>query len=261
MGVYEGLNLKEHDLERYKCQIRVEEMGAEGQDRLLATKAVVIGCGALGTNAAILLARAGTGHLSLVDRDQVELSNLHRQVLYAEADIGHNKAEVAAKRIGQVNSGIQVEARVEDVTAINVEALIQRADVVIDGTDNMETRFLMNDACLKNKVPWIYGGAVATNGMSMSIVPGKTPCLRCLTKDPPGPGRLPTTDEVGVLNALTSIIGSVLAIEAIKVMIGTGPRPGLLVIDVWKGTWRTIDLKVRGDCPACQLGHYQFLDR
>ena len=253
------MNVKDQDLERYECQIRLEELGTEGQRRISTSRAVVIGCGALGTNAATLLARAGAGHMVLMDRDKVALTNLHRQVLYTETDIGHDKAEVAAKALRKMNSGIRVEAKVLDVTVRDVEAIIEGADVVIDGTDNMETRFLLNDACLKDKIPWIYGGVVGTTGMSLSIVPGRTPCLRCLTREPPAPGRLPTIAEVGVLNTIPSIIGSVLATEAIKIMTGQGPRPGLLVLDVWRGTWRTIGLNVRKDCPACQLGHYEFL--
>jgi molybdopterin/thiamine biosynthesis adenylyltransferase len=132
--------------------------------------------------------------------------------------------------------------------------------VVVDGTDNMGTRYIMNDACLKVGIPWVYGGAVAVNGMSMTILPGRTPCLRCVFRNPPPSGALPTSSEVGVLNTLPSVIGSILATEALKVIVGANPRPGLLVIDVWTGEQRILDVKVKDDCPACQLKRYEFLE-
>src|SRR6266566_1595557 len=169
-------------LDRYVRQMRYAPLGEEGQRRLMAGRALVCGCGALGSMIAALLARAGVGKLRIVDRDFLELNNLQRQMLYDEADVaaGLPKAIAAAEHLRRINSAIEIEPVVADVTAANVLELCRDVDVVVDGTDNFETRFLVNEAALKLGLPWVYGGAVGASGQTMTILPGETPCLRCL---------------------------------------------------------------------------------
>jgi adenylyltransferase/sulfurtransferase len=178
------------ELERYARQLILAEIGEEGQRRLLSSTAIVVGCGALGTNIASSLVRAGVGLVRIVDRDFVELNNLQRQVLFDEDDVdrGLPKAIAAAEKLRRVNSQVQVEPVVTDVNPDNVEQIVGDADVVLDGTDNFETRLLLNDACVKLGIPWIYGGVVATYGMTMAIVPHQTPCFRCILNELPTPG-------------------------------------------------------------------------
>jgi adenylyltransferase/sulfurtransferase len=185
--------------ERYVRQIIFSPFGEQGQERLLAARAVLVGCGANGTVIANTLARAGVGKLTIVDRDFVELNNLQRQVLFDEEDIarGTPKAIAAAEKLKRVNSSIAVEGIVADVNAENIEDLIRDSNIVLDGTDNFETRFLINDACVKNSIAWVYGGAVASYGMSMTIVLRETACLRCVFHSEPEPGTLPTCDTAG----------------------------------------------------------------
>src|SRR5829696_7307917 len=195
--------------ERYSRQILFDGIGEAGQARLKQSCAVIIGCGALGAVQAETLARAGVGTLVLVDRDFVEESNLQRQVMFEESDAIDRlpKAEAAAARIRRVNSRIEVEPVVSDVNFENIEEIIAGAGLVLDGTDNFETRFLINDACVKNEVPWIYGGAVGSYGLTMTIVPNESPCLRCVLEAMPDPASGPTCDTAGVIMPIVSIIG------------------------------------------------------
>ena len=246
---------------RYQKQILFSEIGIEGQAKVARSRVVVIGVGALGTVIAGNLCRAGVGHLRLVDRDFVELSNLQRQFLFDEDDARQRmpKAVAAANRLRNVNSEVQVEPLIEDVTADNIERMIADCQVVLDGTDNLETRFLINDACLKAGIPWVYGGAVGASGMTMTIVPHKTPCLRCLVDHPPPPGAMPNCDTEGVLAAITSTIASIESAEALKLLVGAEPRAGILHVDIWDGEFREAGLERRPDCPACVGEEYEFL--
>src|SRR5262249_5552600 len=189
------MNLKE----RYSRQILFDGIGEAGQERLSKSRVVIIGCGALGAVQAETLARAGVGHLTLVDRDFVEESNLQRQIMFEEADALERlpKAIAAARRIARVNSAIEVKPLVVDVNYQNIEEIIADADVVLDGTDNFETRYLLNDACVKAKKAWIYGAAVGSYGLTMTILPDETPCLRCVLEEMPEPGSSPTCDTAG----------------------------------------------------------------
>src|SRR5947209_4542716 len=197
-------------IERYSRQILFEGIGEEGQRRLLASRAIVIGCGALGTAQAEALARAGVGKLRLVDRDFVEESNLQRQTMFTERDALERmpKAIACARHIGEINSQIKVEAEVADVNQSNVERLIQGCDVVLDGTDNFGTRYLINDACVKHDVNWIYGAAVGSYGVTMTILPHRTPCLRCVFPETPQAGTAPTCDTSGVIMPIISIVAA-----------------------------------------------------
>jgi len=249
--------------ERYSRQILFPPIGEAGQRRLAESSVVLIGCGALGSTIADGLVRAGVGRLVIVDRDFVELNNLQRQMLFDEEDVAQQlpKAVAAARRLARINSSVTVEPVVTDVHAGNVLELIQGADLVLDGTDNFETRYLINDACLTAGIPWVYGGVVAASGMSMTIRPGESACLRCVFRDPPPPGSLPTCDVAGIISPIVRIIGAVEVSEALKLLVGTGkPNPGLLSVEVWDLAFDVIELGGPvPDCPACGRQEYQFL--
>jgi len=221
----------------------------------------VIGLGALGTVIAGNLCRAGVGHLRLVDRDFVELSNLQRQILFDEEDARRRlpKAVAAAEKLRAINSEVVIEPLIADVAAGNVEQIIAGCDLVLDGLDNMETRFLINDACVKTGTPWIYGGAVASTGATMTIVPGKTACLRCLVDQVPAPGTMPTCDTVGVLAATTGALASIECAEALRLLTGYESTGSILCIDIWDRDFRELTIERRPDCPACGADEYEYL--
>jgi adenylyltransferase/sulfurtransferase len=252
-------------LDRYIRQMRFAPMGVEGQRRLAAARVLVCGCGALGSMLAALLARAGVGKLRIVDRDFLELNNLQRQMLYDEADVaaGLPKAIAAANQLRRVNSAIEIEPIVADVTAGNVLRLCDGVDLVLDGTDNFETRFLVNEAALKLGLPWVYGGAIGASGQTMTILPGETPCLRCVVPEPPPPGTMPTCDTAGVLGPLIGVVASIQASEALKIASGNraAASRSLTVIDLWENRIRQLglgQLHERG-CPTCREGDYPWL--
>lgn len=243
-----------------------DDIGESGQRRLAQSRIVIIGCGALGAVQAETLARAGVGHITLVDRDFVEESNLQRQIMFEESDAADRlpKAIAAARRIGRVNSGVTVEPIVADVNFENIEEIIEDADVVLDGTDNFETRFLINDACLKMGVPWIYGAAVGSYGLTMTISSEGRPCLRCLLDQMPEPGSGPTCDTAGVLMPIVTIIASIQSVEALKLLTGQIDKlhRSLVRIDVWNFELRQTDLSRlsdNSDCPACGRREFEFL--
>jgi adenylyltransferase/sulfurtransferase len=249
--------------ERYTRQIIFPPFGAAGQERLLAARVVVIGCGANGAVMANTLARAGVGTLVIADRDFVELSNLQRQVLFDEDDVarGLPKAIAAAEKLHRVNSSIQIEGVVSDVNAENIEALIDGATLVMDGTDNFETRFLINDACVKHNVPWIYAGAVGSYGMTMTIVPRETACLRCLFQREPPPGTVPTCDTAGIIAPIVNVMASIACAEAIKFLAGAGRRnAGLIHVDLWENSFESFAIARREDCVACGHGRFEYLE-
>lgn len=245
--------------ERYRRQTVLPEIGVEGQRRLSRAHAVVVGLGALGSVTADLLARAGVGHLRVIDRDVVELVNLQRQTLYAEPDVDRPKAEVAAERLRSVNGGITIEGIAKDVHAGTVEDLLGPAHVIVDGTDNLETRFLLNEVAVARSLPFVYGGAIATQGMVMSIHPPRTACFRCLTPKAPPPGTLPTCDTAGILNALSSQVGSLQAGEVLRLLLGEPASGDLLVVDGWVPEIQRIRVARRPDCPACVRGEREYL--
>lgn len=246
--------------ERYDKQVLFRGIGPEGQRALGAATVAIMGLGALGTVIADTLCRAGVGTLRLIDRDFVELSNLQRQTLFTEADAQERlpKVVAAARRLAEINSTITIEPLIRDLHAGNALEILQGADLVLDGTDNLETRLLVNDACLELGIPWVYGAALGAQGNAMTIIPGETPCLRCLIADVPPPGVMPTCDSEGVLAPLTGIIGSWEAAEALRLLTGQPPRQGVLLADVWHGDMRIVELDRRADCPACG-GTYDYL--
>jgi len=251
--------------ERYSRQILFNGIGREGQERLLDSRAVIIGCGALGSSQAEALARAGVGKLRIVDRDFVEFSNLQRQTMFTESDAKERlpKAIACANRIREINSDITVEPEVVDVNHSNIERLISDVNVVVDGTDNFATRYLINDACVKHAVNWVYGAAVGSYGVTMTVRPHETPCLRCIFPEAPPAASAPTCDTAGVIMPIISIVASVQVTEALKLLTGKFDElhSSLMQFDVWRNEWRKISIgKPLSDCPTCGLGEYETLN-
>jgi len=216
------MNASESKYDRYSRQMRLPWVGKAGQERILNSRVTLCGVGALGTVLANTLVRAGVGFVRVVDRDFVEPSNLQRQVLFDESDVTENlpKAEAAAIKLRQINSAVTIEPIVADINRTNIEEFCKDADLILDGTDNFEVRYLINDVAVKQNKPWVYGGAVGTQGMSMTIVPGETPCLRCVFEASPGPGEVGTCETAGVLGPAVGIIASFQAAEALKILAG-----------------------------------------
>lgn len=246
-------------LARYSRQVLLPEIGLEGQEILFKARAIIVGCGALGCFAADHLARAGIGHLTVVDRDIVEIENLQRQMLFTENDIGKPKARAAAETLKAINSEIEVKGLVKDLNPTNVDEIIEGIDVVLDGTDNMETRYLINDICVKNGIPWVYGGAVSTYGMSMNIIPKETACLKCAFPHIPKPGSLPTCDTVGVINTIPSLVASIQSTEALKIMLGKDVCHDLFIIDAWNRDFQRINITRKDDCQCCGKHSFRHL--
>jgi adenylyltransferase/sulfurtransferase len=252
--------------DRYARQIRFDGIGGEGQARLAATRVALIGAGALGTHIADTLVRAGIGFLRIVDRDVPDLSNLQRQILFDEADIEAQipKAIAAAECLCAINSTITIEPHVLDVNAANIERLIGDVDSVADGTDNFEVRYLINDACVKLGKPWVYGGVIGSYGMTMTIIPGETPCLRCVFPEPPPPGDVPTCDTAGVIGPAVASVTAFQSAETMKLAIGARDtlNRDLLSIDIWQLTFDRIPLGGPvPDCRCCGQREFEFLDR
>jgi adenylyltransferase/sulfurtransferase len=271
------------DLARYHRQMLLPGFGEEGQQRLLASTALVLGCGALGTVIADMLARAGVGHLVIIDRDFIELTNLQRQVLFDEQDVADAipKAEAAKRKIARINSRVRVTAIVDDINHRNIEKYAAGVDILVDGVDNFETRYLANDCAVKHGIPYMYGGAVGTVGASFAILPHTedanapweiasggskaTPCFRCIFEEAPPPGLNPTCDTAGVIGPAASIIANFEVAEALKVLTGNFDRvsPTMLNIDLWANAFQ--QLKVGrayedGDCRCCKHRDFEFLN-
>jgi adenylyltransferase/sulfurtransferase len=251
---------------RYARQIRYVPLGEAGQQRLAASKVLVCGCGALGSVLADSLVRAGVGHVRIVDRDFVELTNLQRQILFDEDDVAQNlpKAVAAANKLRRINSQVEIEPLVVDVRPDNIHALAADVDLIVDGTDNFETRFLLNDFSLSANIPWVYGGCLGAQGQTMTILPSESACLRCLMPEPPPVGATPTCDTAGILGPIVNVIASLQACEALKILSGNraAVSPNLTVVDLWENRVRHISLKSlreAGDCPACKKHEFPWL--
>ena len=252
------------DRQRYSRQILFAGLGEAGQESLLRAHAVVAGCGALGSFHAAALARAGVGRLTIVDRDYVEPANLHRQWLFEESDAAEAlpKAVAAARRLERINSSVAVRGMVADLTAENAEELLGGAGVILDGTDNFETRYLINDFAVNRGIPWIYGAAVGSYGITMPVIPLRTACLRCVYPEPPA-GPQPTCETAGVLNAIVSAVASLQVADALKILSGHADlvRARITTIDVWEGGIRQIDgPPPDADCPTCGRREFPYLE-
>jgi molybdopterin/thiamine biosynthesis adenylyltransferase len=255
-----------HNLDRYVRQIRYPRLGEAGQRRMAESRALVCGCGALGSMLAGTLVRAGVGSVRIVDRDFVETNNLQRQTLFDEQDVarGLPKAIAAAEKLRAANSQVEVEPIVADVDHTNIEELVDGVDVIVDGTDNFETRFLVNDAAVRHAIPWVYGGCLGAEGQTMTILPHETACLRCLMQECPPPGTTPTCDVAGILFPAVGVIASIEAIEAIKILSGNrqAVSRSLTVVELWDNQIRQVDissLRDQVDCPACKHGQFPWL--
>ncbi|MEK6701611.1 MAG: ThiF family adenylyltransferase [Planctomycetota bacterium] len=259
-------------LARYNRQMLLPGFGEAGQRRLIAARVAIVGCGALGCAVAEQLTRAGVGAgvgagdggLTIIDRDVVESTNLQRQCLFSERDAaeGVPKAEAAARRLAEVNSTVRVRPVVADLSAANAQRLIEACDVLVDGTDNFDTRYLLNDLAVKRGVPFVYAGVVAACGMQMTVRPGVGPCLRCVFPEPPAPGTQPTCDTAGVLGAAVAIVASVQVAETLKLVLGEHEmlRGELLEFDLWTGTRREVRVQRDAECPACVHHRLDFLE-
>lgn len=269
-------------LARYSRQVLFEPWGEAAQRRLRHSRVTLIGCGALGTVLANTIVRAGVGAIRIVDRDFIELDNLQRQVLFDEQDIASNlpKAEAAARKLRKINSAVEVEGVVLDAHAGNIESLCADADLILDGADNFETRFLINDVAVKHGIPWIYGAVIAAEGLVMPILPATaggetaatdgpagripTPCLRCIWEEAPPPGMSPTCDTAGVLGPVVNLVASLQALEAMKILAGRFDAlvRDLVSIDAWSGRFRRMNMqsaREHGDCPCCKRRRFEFL--
>jgi len=254
------------DFERYGRQILFPDMGQEGQRHLSASSVLLCGCGALGSVLADTLVRAGVGFVRIVDRDFVERSNLQRQVLFDEMDVASRlpKAVAAAEKLARINSNVKVEPIVADVDHTNILSFSDGVDLILDGTDNFEIRFLINDTSLETGIPWIYAGVIGSHGQTMTVFPNKSACLRCLIENVPEPGTTETCETAGVLGPAVNVIASFEAVDALKLLSGRRDliSPTLMIIDVWDGTLRRMsieDLRDRANCPACQRGERLWL--
>ncbi len=254
------------DLTRYSRQIRFAGLGETGQQKLCASRVLLVGCGALGTVLADILVRAGVGFLRIADRDFVDLTNLQRQVLFDEQDVADHwpKATIAAQKLSRINSLVEIEPVVADVNPGNIRSLMDGVDLVLDGTDNFETRFLINDAALEKNIPWVYGGCVGSHGQVLPIFPGESPCLRCIVEAPPDPGMTDTCDTAGVISPAIHVVASLQAVAALKILSGQRDQVAakLTMFDLWDGTFRQLDvehLRPANQCPACVQGKRDWL--
>ncbi|MCS7304589.1 MAG: ThiF family adenylyltransferase [Thermoguttaceae bacterium] len=254
------------DLQRYVRQMRYGPFGSEGQRRLARSRVLICGCGALGNMLAQLLVRAGVGYVRIVDRDLVDLTNIHRQLLFDEQDAAASlpKAIAAAEHLRRINSQVRIEPVVADINKSTILSFCEGVDCILDGTDNFETRFLINEAAIRLGIPWVYGGCLGAEGQTMTILPGQTGCFRCLLPSCPPAGSLPTCETAGILPPVVGVIASLEAIEAMKILSGhlEAVSPYLTVVELWEGRIRQIDLRhlrQQADCPTCQRGQFPWL--
>lgn len=251
---------------RYSRQVLFSPIGQEGQRKLGGSRVAIVGMGALGTVLANHMVRAGVGYVRLIDRDFVDTSNLQRQMLYDEEDAASTtpKAIAAAKRLQLVNSQVTIEPHVTDLNSLNAEQLLSDVDLILDGTDNFSVRFLINDVSIKLGIPWIYGGAVASRGVSLTIIPGQTPCLRCLFTQAPAAGTTETCDTAGVIGGIIHVVASFQATEALKLLVGANEQLNLRMQqwDLWFNQNSAISVAgaLKSDCPACAMKQYDYLE-
>lgn len=248
--------------ERHSRQTVLPEIGEEGQRTLAASTVLVVGCGALGTHSAELLVRAGVGTVQLVDRDLVETSNLQRQVLFTQqdADARAPKATAAAVHLTRIDPAVVVQPFIVDLNPNNIMDFVHDVSIVVDGTDNLETRYLLNDACVRRAIPWVYGGVIGTDGMAMAVVPQRGPCLRCLFPDPPTPGSLPTCDTAGVLNTVPALVSALQVSAALRILVADDAVAGDLVqAGLWDLSFHKLHVEIDPDCPCCGHRSFDFL--
>jgi molybdopterin/thiamine biosynthesis adenylyltransferase len=259
--------MSDSELDRYRRQMRFAPLGEDGQRRLATARVLVCGCGALGSVASDLLVRAGVGLVRIVDRDFLEADNLHRQVLFDETDVAEElpKAVAAARRLAKINSSITIEPVVADVTAANIRSLADDVDAIVDGTDNFETRYLLNDYAVAHGKPWVFGGCVGAEGQMLAILPGETPCLNCIMPEPPPAEAQPTCETAGVIGPIVSVIASLQAAEALKILSGNAAAVNrrMTIVDLWRNELRSIGvalLRDGGGCLTCGQRDFPWLE-
>ena len=247
------MSLRDDQIERYSRQILLPDVGGKGQEKILSAKVLVIGAGGLGSPAALYLAAAGVGRLGIVDSDKVELNNLQRQVLHSTKTVGELKVESAKRTLRNLNTDIEVIPYNIRLTSANIMDVIKGYDIVVDGSDNFPTRYLVNDACVLAKKPLSHGGIFRYDGQAITIIPGKSACYRCLFPEPPPPGLVPSCQEAGILGAVAGVIGVIQANEVLKLILGTGsPLAGkLLIFNALDSSFRTVRVPKNADCPVC----------
>ncbi|HIJ77762.1 MAG TPA: HesA/MoeB/ThiF family protein [Deltaproteobacteria bacterium] len=247
------MNLTDNQLDRYSRHILLQEVGVEGQEMLLGGKILIIGAGGLGAPAAVYLAAAGVGTIGIVDNDHVEISNLQRQITHFTKDINAAKVDSAAEKMRAINPDVKVNTYQQYINAGNIRELIREYDFVIDGVDNFPTKFLINDACVMEGIPFSHGGILRFDGQTMTVVPGKSACYRCSFRQPPPPNAVPTCSQAGVLGAVAGMLGTIQATEALKYLTKTGEllTDSLLTFDAKKMNFRKINLKRQDNCPLC----------
>lgn len=254
------------DLARYRPQVLFAPLGEDGQRQLRHAAVTLVGCGALGCAMAGLLVRAGVGYLRLVDRDFVEIDNLHRQVLYDERDVTDHlpKAAAAAAKLRRINSAVDIEGIVADVNPTSIAGCVGDVELILDGTDNVATRYLINDYAVDRDLPWVHGACIGGEGRVLAIEPGRTPCFRCLWDTPPTPGALPTCDTAGIVAMAAQVVASFQVTEAVKILAGCDAERigGLITVDVWRGRMRVLNVQAAyddGNCPCCRQRDFEFL--
>ena len=250
---------------RYSRQELFAGIGKDGQEKIRAARVAVVGCGALGSVLSEMMVRAGAGAVTVIDRDYVEASNLQRQSLYDESDVarGMPKAAAAAARLSTLNSDVAVRGVIADLAADNAGELLAGHALVLDGTDNFETRFLVNDVCVRDGVSWVYGACVGAYGLALAVRPRVSPCLRCVLEEMPPPGSSPTCDTAGVIAPIVHVVAGIQAAEGLKLIAGQTDAllPGIVTVDLWQGTFEVMDLRGQAPwCPACTAGRYEYAD-
>lgn len=243
----------EEEIQRYSRHILLQEVGGKGQQRLKDSKVLVVGAGGLGSPSAYYLAAAGVGTIGIIDDDVVELSNLQRQILHDTANVGKPKAESAAERLRALNPGVEVHAIKERLDENNVMDLVRQYDVVVDGVDNFPTRYLVNDACVLTGTPLVDAGILRWDGLCITVKPGEGPCYRCLFPEPPPAGMVPSCQEAGVIGAIAGVMGTIQALEVIKLLLGVGETytGRILMFDALKGEFRELKSERDKNCPVC----------
>lgn len=248
-------------MQRYQRQITLPQIGKEGQRIIQNSSVLIVGCGALGTHTANALVRGGVGEVIIVDRDYLEITNLHRLGLLDEKDLGKPKALAVKEKLNRINSEVNIFAQATDINPSNVEKFIQGKDLVCDCTDNLLTRYLINDACIKHKLPWIYAAVIGTYSMTMEVLPERGPCFRCLYPDQPPPGTLPTCESAGVVNTIPQVISGLQVTKAYKILLGEANLPvELTTYDIWTNRMDNTEIKPNEKCICCSDGNYQYLE-
>jgi len=247
------MKLREDQIERYSRQIILPNVGGKGQEKLLAAKVLIIGAGGLGSPAALYLASAGIGTIGIVDSDKVEFNNLQRQIIHSIKDVGRPKVESAQDRINAINEDVKVTTYNLRVTSENILDIIKDYDIIVDGSDNFPTRYLVNDACVLSKKPLSHGGIFRFDGQAITIIPGESACYRCLFALPPPPGLVPSCQEAGILGAVAGVIGTIQANEVLKYILGLGNllTGKLLVFNALDSSFRQVKVPKDPKCPVC----------